>query len=153
MKILPNDKILKTIHPAKTHNTAKPGGQEFKTIFQKAVDNSTKIDTRTQIPPRINNTSGIQFNTIKPVENTSIIDRAERMLDILDNYQQELSDPNAPLRDIHPLIQEMEMENERLTPILDSLPGGDGLKDILNQILITSSVEVMKFNRGSYVNT
>jgi hypothetical protein len=153
MKILPIDKILKTTHPVKTPEPAKPVGHEFKTILQETVDNSTKIDTRTQIPPMISNTSIIEFNTLTPVENTSIIDLTERMLDILDNYQQELSDPNAPLRDIHPLIKEMEMEKERLIPLLDSLPDGDGLKDILNQILITTSVEIMKFNRGSYVNT
>lgn len=152
MKILPNDKILKMTNPVKTHNPANPVGHEFKTILQETVGNSAKIDTRTQIPPMINNTSSIEFNKLIPVENTSIIDRTERMLNILDNYQQDLNDPNTPLRDIHPLIQEMEMEKERLIPILDSLPDDDGLKDILNQILVTSSVEIMKFNRGSYVN-
>jgi len=47
----------------------------------------------------------------------------------------------------------METEKETLAPVLNSLPPEDGLKDILNQALITSSLEVIKFNRGDYVNS
>jgi len=46
----------------------------------------------------------------------------------------------------------MESEKETLTPVLNSLPPGDGLKDILNDALVNSEVEVIKFNRGDYVD-
>jgi len=47
----------------------------------------------------------------------------------------------------------METEQEALAPVLNSLPPGDGLKDILNDALVTSSLEVIKFNRGDYVDS
>jgi len=152
MIILPNDEILKTTYPDKTNKAEKPVENEFQAILKETVDNSTKLDTQTQGPPMINNISSIEFNTLFPVENNPIMDRAERFLDILDKYQKRLSNPRATLRDIYPLIQEMEVEKEGLIPLLDSLPHGDGLKDILNQALITSSVEIIKFNQGYYVN-
>jgi hypothetical protein len=45
----------------------------------------------------------------------------------------------------------MEMENQELIPMMESLPDGDGLKDILNRLLVSSTVEVIKFNRGDYI--
>jgi hypothetical protein len=46
----------------------------------------------------------------------------------------------------------MEAGNEILTSAVNSLSDGDELKNILNQVIITSSVEIIKFNRGDYVN-
>ena len=37
-------------------------------------------------------------------------------------------------------------------PLFDLDPTGDGLKDILNDALVNSEVEVIKFNRGDYVD-
>jgi len=45
----------------------------------------------------------------------------------------------------------MEKKTAELIPTLESLPDGDKLKDILNQALVTSTVEIIKFNRGDYV--
>ena len=81
----------------------------------------------------------------------SIVDRAERLLDTLDEYQEKLASPEFTLRDISPLIGEMEAGNEILTSAVNDLSHGDELKNILNQVIITSSVEIIKFNRGDYV--
>jgi hypothetical protein len=35
--------------------------------------------------------------------------------------------------------------------VLGSLPEGDGLKDILNQALVTAEVEIIRFRRGDYL--
>ncbi len=42
-------------------------------------------------------------------------------------------------------------EKDQLSEKLDSISNEDGLKDILNQTLITASLEVIKFNRGDYI--
>jgi hypothetical protein len=34
---------------------------------------------------------------------------------------------------------------------MESLPEGDGARDLLNRILVTASVEAIKFNRGDYL--
>ena len=56
------------------------------------------------------------------------------------------------LNELNPLIQMMDMEKMDLISAMDSLPDGDGLKDILNETLITASLEVAKFKRGDYFN-
>jgi hypothetical protein len=82
----------------------------------------------------------------------SIIERTERLLDILDEYQKKLASPEFTLRDIAPLIDEMAVGNEHLASAANSLNEADEFKNILNQVIITSSVEIIKFNRGDYVN-
>jgi hypothetical protein len=82
----------------------------------------------------------------------SIVDRAEGLLDTLDEYQEKLANPEFTLRDISPLICEMEAGNEILTSAVNTLSDGEALKNILNQVIITSSVEIIKFNRGDYLN-
>ena len=82
----------------------------------------------------------------------SIVDRAERLLDTLDEYQQKLASPKFTLRDISPLISKMAEGNENLVSAVNSLSDGVELKKVLNQLIITSSVEIIKFNRGDYVN-
>jgi len=94
--------------------------------------------------------SGIQFNPSPFFNGNPIIERTEKFLEILDNYREKLQNPEVSLEEIYPLVSEMEMKKEGLTSALNSLPDGDGLKDILNEAMITSSLEVAKFNRGDY---
>ena len=96
--------------------------------------------------------SFIQTNPLFAVQDNPIVEQTENFLDILEEYKDKLLDPQTTLKDIHPLIQRMESEKETLTPVLNSLPPGNGLKDILNDALVNSEVEVIKFNRGDYVD-
>jgi len=48
-----------------------------------------------------------------------------------------LMDPQASLRDIHPLVESIQNEKDALTPLMDSLPDGDELKDVLNNALVS----------------
>jgi hypothetical protein len=153
MKVLPNDGVFETPHSKKSHRLEKAGEQPFDAILKKAVDHSSKPNGPTLEPPMLDNSSGIRLDSLSPAKRDLIIKRTEGFLDILDEYQQKLSNPRSTLRDIYPLIQEMDAERERLITLSDSLPKGDGLKDILDQVLITSSIEIMKFNRGDYVDS
>lgn len=152
MKINPFDQISKNAYPEKIKKPEKPIGKEFGSILEETIENSSKVATEAQKPPTINNVSNVQFNTFPPVKNIPIIENIAKFLNILDEYQQKLGNSQFTLKDIYPLINHMEAEKENLIPVFDSLPDGDGLKDILNQALITSSVEIIKFNRGDYLN-
>ena len=46
----------------------------------------------------------------------------------------------------------MTQEKERMATAMDSLQDGGGLKSILNQTLVTASLEITKFYRGDYVD-
>ena len=152
MKIHPNNEILKDAHPEKIKKNERSLDKRFGAILNEHIENPSKIDVGTKRPPMTNNISEIQPDMVSPVEKDPIIGRTEKFLDILDEYRQKLGNPRFILKDIYPLINKMEVENEGLTPVLNSLPDGDELKDILNQILITSSLEIIKFKRGDYLN-
>ena len=150
MKIHPNDEILKNAYPQKIEKDERTLDREFGAILKEAVENSSKVDAEDQ-KPSLNTISEIQFNTFLSGEKIPMVDRVEKYLDLLDEYRQKLANPQVKLKDIYLLINEMEVGKQSLIPVLNSLPDGDGLKDILNQTLITSSLEIIKFNRGDYL--
>jgi hypothetical protein len=150
MKIHHNDEILKNAYPQKIEKDERTLDREFGAILKEAVENSSKVDAEDQ-KPSINTISEIQFNTFLSGEKIPMVDRVEKYLDLLDEYRQKLANPQVTLKDIYLLINEMEVGKQSLIPVLNSLPDGDGLKDILNQALITSSLEIIKFNRGDYL--
>jgi len=152
MEINPNDKIPAPVFPEKSCTNEKAADNTFSAVFEELIDNSTKTDGADKKTPAINNLSQIQLNPFLSGRDISIVDRAERLLDTLDEYQEKLAHPEFTLRDISPLIGEMEAGNEILTSAVSSLSDGEELKNILNQVIITSSVEIIKFNRGDYVN-
>ena len=92
-----------------------------------------------------------------PAENVSTevfedaIERIENLIGLLDQYRHKLEDPGITLKNIDPIIQEIDQETENLAPALDSLPEDDELNKLLNQTLVTASLEVTKFYRGDYI--
>ena len=93
----------------------------------------------------------LQFSTQFAVQSNQMVEQTEQFLDLLEQYQSKLMDPQASLRDIHPLVESIQKEKDALAPLMDSLPDGDELKDVLKSALITSTVEMIKYNRGDYV--
>ncbi|MCK5418368.1 MAG: hypothetical protein KAI93_07680, partial [Desulfobacterales bacterium] len=77
----------------------------------------------------------------------------ENLLNLLENYRQQLENPNVTLRTLEPVMNTIAKEKDQLSAVLDSMPNEDRLKDILNQTLITASLEVIKFNRGDYITS
>ncbi|NIS16893.1 MAG: hypothetical protein GWN96_11840, partial [candidate division Zixibacteria bacterium] len=77
--------------------------------------------------------------------------RVDNLLNLLDNYRDQLADSQVTLRSIEPVINMIEKEKEQLSSVLEFLPNEDGLKDIVNRTLITASLEVIKYNRGDYI--
>ena len=154
MKIDPNQEILKSAYTDKAIRPDKPANKEFGAMLKDAINNEPSKTSSEKVKPQmVNNIPNIQLNLLFAVQDNPIAERTENFLNILEQYRNKLLDPQSSLRDIHPLIQRMETEQEALAPVLNSLPPGDGLKDILNDALVTSSLEVIKFNRGDYVDS
>lgn len=76
--------------------------------------------------------------------------RVESLLDMLEHYRQQLTDPRADMQALSGAVREVERGMASLTPALSSLPENDGLKEIIQSALVTASVEVAKFRRGDY---
>lgn len=150
MEVHSNWEILKAGYPQKNDKNQEPVSKEFGAILDETIASTSKTDTETRKPTMVDSMAGIQFNASLSLNENPIIERTEKLLDTLDAYREKLKDPEVGLEDIYPLVSEMEMKKEGLTSALNSLPDGDGLKDILNEAMITSSLEVAKFNRGDY---
>ena len=151
MKIENNENIQKSLYPDKATKNKMAQGNGFKAVLKNEVGKSSKVITQNQKMPSISSISPMQLNLLSPTQSKSIVERVENLLNVLDEYQQKLKNPHISLKEINPLIKQMEQEKENLVPILDSISGNGGLKEILNQAIVTSSLETIKFNRGDYI--
>ena len=153
MKISGNNPVFHGLQNQSSTKSAQPVGQEFGRILQQTLDNSQAPQPATTGAFFINSLSGIQTVNASMPSRQSAVSSTEDMINLLDRYREQLADPRVPLKEIDPVIQEMSREMENLTPVLESLPDGDGLKTILNRTLVTASMEIGKFYRGDYIST
>jgi len=152
MKIDGNKEIIKSSYPDKSQGSEKASNTDFKNILKESVEKSSRSATQTQALSSINPSAAVGFKPELPDDKFSAINRAENLIDLLDDYRKQLADPAITLRSIEPLMKTIIKEKDQLSSLLDSIPNDDGLKDIVNRTLITASLEVIKFNRGDYIN-
>ena len=150
MKIDPNNEISKNSFSEKAVGDELPQESTFKKVLQEAIEGSSGTDEQIQTAPIINSICEIDFSSSFTESLPVDVKRIENFLDLLEDYQQRLSYQHIELKDLCPLVDKVEMERVALISVLDSIPEGDPLKDILSQALITSSIEIIKFLRGDY---
>ena len=153
MKIYGDNEILKESYPQKPQKNEKTPNADFKNILKESVENSTKNPSKIQPSTLMDPISAIRFNPLSTQDKNITVERIDNLLNLLDNYRQQLSDPHVTLRTLEPMMNTIAKEKDQLSGLLDSMPNDDGLKHILNQTLITASLEVIKFNRGDYITS
>ena len=152
MKIPNNEQVLKTFqHESKT-KALPPAGKEFGAILKETVKNSTTAGLAPLQTTFINSLPGLQPASSSLSDHQFAANSIEDMINLLDRYREKLADPRITMKQIDPVIREMTREIENLAPVLDSLPADEGLKNILNQTLVTVSLEISKFYRGDYIS-
>ena len=151
MKINGSDEIIKNSFAEKTLQREQDQKDDFKNILKASVERSVHHQEKIKSPLLANSVSAIRFHPLSPENKRLTVERVDNLLNLLDNYRDQLADPQVTLRRIEPVINMIEKEKEQLSSVLDSLPNEDGLKDIVNRTLITASLEVIKYNRGDYI--
>ena len=152
MKIDGNDEILKSgDYTAKTPKNEPTTDADFKNILKESIEQPTENPSEIQPTTLLDPISAIRFNPLSSQDKDITLDRIENLLNQLEKYRQQLRDPKVTLRTIEPILNTIASEKDQLSEKLDSISNEDGLKDILNQTLITASLEVIKFNRGDYI--
>lgn len=151
MKIHGNDEILKNHYADKTQKNESKQPAEFERILKESVENSTPNPAKTQSTDQMRPVSAVRLNMLSRQDTSGTVKRVDNLLNLLDRYRQQLANPRVTLRTIEPVMNKIAKEKEQLSATLDSLPNADGLKDILNQTLITATLEIIKFNRGDYI--
>ena len=151
MKIDGNNNIAPRAHPHKTTANEKTSDAEFKNILKASVERSQQPSAKVQTPHQTPPIAAVRFTPPEPMARQTTIERIDNLLNLLDQYKDQLADPNVTLRRIEPLLNTITKEKEQLSGVLEQLPNDDSLKDIVQRTLITASLEVMKFNRGDYI--
>ncbi|MBW2567979.1 MAG: hypothetical protein JRD93_00205 [Deltaproteobacteria bacterium] len=150
MEITPHD-ISRIANDQKTNKIAKTTGNKFEDILQQTINKSSSSENQIMMLPPVQNISNIRFDIISNIDKAQNIERVEKFLDVLENYQKKLEDPSVKLKEMHPFVANMKNQADNMLPLLNSLPDEDGIKDILNRALVTSTVEAIKFNKGDYI--
>jgi hypothetical protein len=152
MKILNNEQVLNTFHHESRAKAQPPAGKGFGTILKETVKNSKTAVSAPLSTTFINPLAGFQPVSSSKSNRQFVANSIEDMVNLLDRYREKLSDPRITMKQIDPVVREMTREMENLAPVLDSLPADEGLKNILNQTLVTVSLEISKFYRGDYIS-
>jgi len=150
MKIAPYD-LLNNINSKKASKSVNTTGQNFDDILRNQLNSNPSHVSQTASPPPMQSISKTDFLLTDDRDKHQNAEHVERFLDTLETYQKQLSEPSASLKDLDMLVSQMEAGVNTVMPILDSLPDGNALKDIINRAAVTSTVEVIKFNRGDYL--
>ena len=151
MKIDDTHQILKNLYPERKTDSKNAVGERFGDVLRKTIGSKGQQAAGPPSAAFVNPPAGIQPRVNVELDRRGAVDRLENLVDLLDHYRQQLSDPRITLKKIDPIIKEIENQSEMLAPVLDSLPGGEKLKDILNETLVTASLEVTRFYRGDYI--
>ena len=152
MKITNDDQHIHGLPADKTTKPSTAPQTDFRSVLKDTIETTQSADKGVQPPAVLENVVPAQIQHFSASDKLITLDRLEKVLDMLDMYRSKLADPNATLKDIHPLVKSLETANEQLKPILKSIADGDQLKQILNQTLVTTSLEVFKFYQGDYIN-
>ena len=126
MKIMGKDDPLLGGYPEKTAKHHSGPQADFGKILKEKIESTTAAHTGIQTPTFIDTVATIRIPAVSALEKLPAIDSLENLLDLLDAYRHKLADPTLNLRDIYPLISEIESEKGRLTPMLDSLTRSNG---------------------------
>ncbi len=137
----------------RANNVTEPDGAEFKSILEQKMEPPPLQDIdATPSPTAPEMIPDVTFKPLAVVDGHSIVHQVEGFLDTLEAYQQKLMDAGVSLKALSPLIDRIRVQGEQLSSYLEGLRPGDGMRDILGQMLITSSLEVIRFNRGDYID-
>jgi exonuclease VII small subunit len=142
MKIIGNDGLPGRI-PAE--RPGSPTFNGFGEIFKQSLEQSSSaVSSSAQA-------GSVKVEYVAPVVHRSAPIRLEGFLDLLEGYCQKLSNPRVSLKALESSVQQLEKGRNDLSRMLGSLPEGDGLKDVLNQTLVTAEIEILKFRHGDYL--
>jgi hypothetical protein len=150
MKILTDQPIGIPCPVPKSTAHEKSEGQGFKEILTQTLGTEAPGEMSVSHLKELSGPTRVSLSPVSQMGKVHVLDRVEHIVDLLDEYRAQIENPQATLRDISPLVQAMQDEQQKMEPVLTQLGEDDALGRILKQALFTASMEVMKFNGGGY---
>ena len=135
--------------PGGKKKNADPMGERFGDILEKTISRSMSASASghlQSLPPA----GGIAV-FIPAADKKELVGRADQLLDLLESYQNNISGSGLTLQDAYISMKAIEDRADELSPYIENLPEDDDFRDFLNRLVITASVEAIKFRRGDYL--
>lgn len=83
---------------------------------------------------------------------TDLLDCSDKVLDLLDDYANELSNPLKTLKDIEPIVTRIEKEVDIIeSKTAGMIPRDIGIEQLVRDLSVTAHVAALKFQRGDYL--
>jgi hypothetical protein len=79
------------------------------------------------------------------------LNRADELLGLLESLQARITGSGLSLTEAYASVRAIEDRADELAPLVEQLPEGDPFRDFMNRVVITASVEAIKFRRGDYL--
>ena len=154
MKINYTDEILKNVHKEAAKKNEKSADKQFAEILKETLKPPCESKSVSQNHPVLKSAPLAEVQAVKSLaeDKSKVVERVHQFLDLLNDYCRKLGNQQMSLKEVDPVINRLETENENLKPVLESLSDGDELKEILNNTLITASLEIIKYRNGEYSN-
>ena len=150
MKIDNQEQIVKSLAPEEKPRARQVGDKAFGKILKETINEAPGQDTGPHRTVFVNPLASVRINPQGSPDPKFAIDRIENMIDLLDSYRHKLADPQINLKQMDAIVRDIARENDSLASLADSLPD-DEVKQLLNQTMVTASLEVTKFYRGDYI--
>ena len=135
------------IDPSGSAKKGEGNGPSFNEILNAATE-----DGKTK-PAPAENVAGIPPPYIGSLATPreAVLKLSERFLILADTLHTHLEDPRATLKDIDPLIREIESHREKIVEEVTRLPEDDQGRAILEEMAVLASSEAAKFHRSEYL--
>ncbi|MDY6823351.1 MAG: hypothetical protein SWH68_06060 [Thermodesulfobacteriota bacterium] len=144
--------IVQEIANPEKQSSAQSSGQPspgFQDALKEAV--SARQNIETQSTTAINSTTGIQAPT-ENAFNTTMAQKTEHLLDLMDYYAKGLANRDKTLKDLEPIAVSMkENASELFQQTRDNGAIDESLNKIARATALTANVEYAKFSRGDYI--
>lgn len=83
---------------------------------------------------------------------TDVLDHSDKVLNLLDDYANELNNPLKTLKDIEPIVSRIEKETNLVESKTADIVSKNGeIEQFVKALSVTAHVAVMKFQRGDYL--
>lgn len=152
MKVETMQEILESSYASSVKKNEEGNREGFGKILEDTLNTNSEIeaDEKNISTPGLSGIGDVQAMSFPMDNEAPVYEHTNQLLDVLDEYRNLLADHSVPTEDIQPIVDKLSDQTDRLSTGLKSLPEGSPLKDIVNQALIVSSSEVVKFGRGDY---
>ncbi len=100
---------------------------------------------------KLSEISKLSLPTVTDCE-TDVIDHSDKVLNLLDKYANELNNPLKTLKDIEPIVSNIEKElNLVEAKTSDIVPKNGEIEKFVRALSVTAHVAMIKFQRGDYI--